>query len=177
MWRHTDLVKSNHLSKCHASILKQFVTLPVSDLLGANLRQPDIFIYFWAHFVSANRLSHKTMHHFYLNVKDTFWTLKKDICRVKNYIWFSPSYIYRVRERFFNTLSCISVWLYPCIPGWLRHIPVDVSVCIRLYYDELPEPPTATADYSSSFYSDANVEIYSSPLWHVHTAHRSEHWT
>ena len=70
-------MKSNHLSKCHGTILKQFVTLPVSDLLGANLRQPDIFIYFWAHFVSANRLSHKTMHHFYLNVKDTLRTLKK----------------------------------------------------------------------------------------------------
>ena len=86
-------MKSNHLSKCHASILKQFVLLPVSDLLGANLRQPDIFIYFWAHFVSANRLSHKTMHHFYLNVKDTLRTLKKISAGSRiRYIWFSPSY-------------------------------------------------------------------------------------
>ena len=172
MWRHTDLVKSNHLSKCHASILKQFVTLPVSDLLGANLRQPDIFIYFWAHFVSANRLSHKTMHHFYLNVKDTFWTLKKISAGSRIIFGFHPA-----RERFFNIYFVLYFCLIISHPGWLRHIPVDVSVCIRLYYDELPEPPTATADYSSSFYSDANVEIYSSPLWHVHTAHRSEHWT
>ena len=78
--------------------------------------------------------------------------------------------------------------MYPCSPllfddgGCVVCIPG--AGCIGVYPIVLwwaPRPPAGTADYSSSFYSDANVEIYSCSgrheLWTSHHQPTSAaHW-
>ena len=130
--------------------------------------------------ISGNLISLFTFGHIFCQLTDCQakqWTIlfpcKGYVLALKGATWINnlncKFYMYFVftqysesKKRVLNTLTCFFS-LIISHTGWLRHIQagVDVSVCIRLYYDEPPGPPTGTADYSSSFYSDANVEIYS----------------